>query len=319
MNEKLLSIVIPAYNERAHVSDCLHSVFDQADMRIEAIFIDDGSTDGTIEFVRSEFGSFIERESLVLISQTNAGLGAARNRGLDVARGKYITFLDCDDLLLDHYYIEILPLLVDDLFDIVEHGFIRFRSKLNAPLTRYRSLYGYCGAYNLRDIRDTIFAKTVWYPSIRLYRNHIWRHLRFPERVFYEDVMTIYKIFMRDYDIYFTNKPFLGYRDNPNSITSRHSISHILDLVALYRTLSNDSLAMRIFKVRLARSILYFHHELGACKENANEIMKDIRSMPWHSEYLRQLKFVDLIFFLFTRTYTVVDRLRLNRKRPRLE
>jgi glycosyltransferase involved in cell wall biosynthesis len=310
MNDLLLSIVIPAYNAIEYISDCLHSVFGQVDQRVEVILIDDGSTDGTMDLVISKFASYIECNKLILISQANSGPGAARNRGLDRACGRYITFLDSDDLLLDNYFCEIIPILEMDKFDIIEHGFLRFHSKEDLHKSIYKPLYNYTGAYNLQEIRNTVFSKTVWYPSIRIYKNVIWSGLLFPEGVFYEDAMIIHRIFLRNYYIYYTNRPFLGYRYNPDSTTSNHSSAHMLDLINLYRSLAKDNVATLIFKIRLARSILYFHHEVGSNKSILNDILLDINSTPRYINLLRNLKMVDIFFLLFTNFYIFIDKLR---------
>lgn len=91
----LVSVIIPAYNSRAHVARALSSVERQSekDLEVEAIVVDDGSTDGTADFVRSCF------PKTQCIRQNHAGQTAARNTGIDAARGDYVVFLDADDLL----------------------------------------------------------------------------------------------------------------------------------------------------------------------------------------------------------------------------
>ena len=316
MNDVLLTVIIPAYNVREYVADCLASVLSHGDSRVEVILIDDGSDDGTLEFVESEFAALLECGELTLIKQENAGVSAAMNRGLDVAQGRYITFLDGDDLLLDDYFPEIVPLLEAGDFDIVEHGFVRFDTKAELSSAKFEPLYRLSGAYNLDDIRNKVFSKTVWFQTIRVYRSTIWSTLRYPKGVVYEDAMTISKIFMGDHKMFYTNKPFLAYRRNPNSITAKHTMSDLRDLVAMYRAQTSDSAATRIFKVRLARSILYFHHELGGCEDTMAEILADVRSMPWHVDFCR-MKLADLSFLLLTDVYIFINRLRLTKMRPR--
>lgn len=91
----LVSVIIPSYNSRAHVARALSSLQRQREknLEVEAIVVDDGSTDGTADFVRSRF-PFAR-----CITQGHAGLAAARNTGIDAATGDYIVFLDADDLL----------------------------------------------------------------------------------------------------------------------------------------------------------------------------------------------------------------------------
>jgi hypothetical protein len=88
----LFSIIIPTYNRLFSVKETLASVFAQTFTDYEIIFVDDGSTDGTVDFVQSL------DSSIKVIRQKNRGPGAARNRGVQEARGQYIAFLDSDDL-----------------------------------------------------------------------------------------------------------------------------------------------------------------------------------------------------------------------------
>lgn len=91
-----LSVVLPVYNVEAYLAQCLDSLLDQSFGDFELIAVDDGSSDGSAAILEKYAAS---DKRLKIICQANAGLGAARNRGLDVARGKYVYFMDSDDLL----------------------------------------------------------------------------------------------------------------------------------------------------------------------------------------------------------------------------
>lgn len=91
-----LSVIIPVYNTRPYLAECLDSLRTQTLQDWEAILIDDGSTDGSDE-VMSRFAESDRR--FRCIWQANRGPSAARNRGLQEAQGKYVAFLDCDDWL----------------------------------------------------------------------------------------------------------------------------------------------------------------------------------------------------------------------------
>jgi glycosyltransferase involved in cell wall biosynthesis len=90
----LVSVVIPAYNARRWLASAVDSVLTQTYQSVEIIVVDDGSTDGTAGFVASRY------PDIVLLRQANRGLSAARNAGLDAARGDFVQFLDADDVLL---------------------------------------------------------------------------------------------------------------------------------------------------------------------------------------------------------------------------
>lgn len=91
-----LSVIIPCYNGAAYLEDCLRSVLAQTFRDFEAIVIDDGSRDDSLAVARRVAQ---EDRRIVVLSQENSGVAAARNLGLDHASGEWITFVDSDDLL----------------------------------------------------------------------------------------------------------------------------------------------------------------------------------------------------------------------------
>ena len=91
-NPPLVSIIIPVYNSAAYIADALRSALEQDYENKEIIVVDDGSTDSTPAILKSF------KEQIVVLTQVNAGPGAARNRALRHAKGTYIAFLDADDL-----------------------------------------------------------------------------------------------------------------------------------------------------------------------------------------------------------------------------
>lgn len=107
------SIIIPAYNAEAYLKRCLDSILSQNYSDYEVIVIDDGSTDGTSNIL----GQYPQ---VKVISQTNHGMATARNRGLEVAQGDYILFVDSDDRLCPNALANLAPHL--DSEDIVGFG-----------------------------------------------------------------------------------------------------------------------------------------------------------------------------------------------------
>lgn len=94
----MISIVIPLYNKEATVSRAVHSVLKQSFQDFELIVVNDGSTDNSCEVVES-----FNDKRIRLIHQENAGVSAARNRGIEEAKGEFIAFLDADDEWMPNY------------------------------------------------------------------------------------------------------------------------------------------------------------------------------------------------------------------------
>lgn len=97
MNQPLVSIMIPAYNAEKWLADCLQSALGQSVADIEVIAVDDGSTDGSLAILRA-FADKDPRLKL-LVNEKNCGLPAARNRGIDSSTGRWLAFIDADDML----------------------------------------------------------------------------------------------------------------------------------------------------------------------------------------------------------------------------
>lgn len=93
-----VSIIIPVYNAAATLQRTLDSIAAQTVQDFELVFVDDRSTDGSREIMEA-FASGSGIECRILTQETNAGVAAARNRGLDAARGEYIAWVDADDLI----------------------------------------------------------------------------------------------------------------------------------------------------------------------------------------------------------------------------
>ena len=94
-----LSIIIPIYNGALLVDRCLDNIFSQStQFSYEVIIVDDGSTDNTVELIKAR-----KEPNIVLYQQQNAGPAVARNKGVELSKGKYVAFMDADDYWKDGY------------------------------------------------------------------------------------------------------------------------------------------------------------------------------------------------------------------------
>ena len=129
---KLVSIIIPIYNAEESIKACLESIFAQDYQRFEVIAIDDGSTDGTpavLDNCKQADGR------VKVIRQMNAGVSAARNRGIDASSGDYVTFVDCDDTLLPNHISNLVNSISD--VDLAITSYLRCEDRRMTSVTTH--------------------------------------------------------------------------------------------------------------------------------------------------------------------------------------
>ena len=117
-----VSIIVPVYNVEKYLKRCLESLVNQTLKDIEIICVNDGSTDGSLailnEYVRND-------DRIVVINQENSGQSVARNRGIDVAKGEYIGFVDSDDWVCEDYFERLHNSAIQNNAEIAVGGIIR--------------------------------------------------------------------------------------------------------------------------------------------------------------------------------------------------
>ena len=124
MNAPLISIIVPVYNSAEYLAECLESIQQQSFLEWECIIINDGSTDesGVIisEFIKKD-------ERFKAYEQENSGVSAARNKGIVLAKGKYIHFVDADDYLLCDTEKTLLDYAEESKFDLLFMDYIHLK------------------------------------------------------------------------------------------------------------------------------------------------------------------------------------------------
>ena len=109
----ILSVIVPCFNNSSTVLETIDSVYTQSYQMFEVIFVNDGSTDDSLELV-SSFKKQYSKDNLFILNQENKGTPTARNQGAAVAKGKYLLFLDADDKIHATYLEKAIRLLDND-------------------------------------------------------------------------------------------------------------------------------------------------------------------------------------------------------------
>lgn len=176
MEKKAISIIMPCYNTEKYIGKTLASLFGQTMQDFELVFINDGSTDGTLDILKECRDKYPDR--VQIIDKENEGQSKARNVGLDHATGEYVVFLDSDDYIDIDYLETLYKAAVDNNSEMVlsgqhkvdEHG--NTIANINYPVDKYPG-------YSLRRLN----------PHGKLYkRSFLDKHnIRFAEGKLYED------------------------------------------------------------------------------------------------------------------------------------
>ncbi len=191
----LVSIIVPVYNSGEFLKRCLESCLRQDFSDLELIVVDDGSTDNSYEIA----SDFAERDSrLHLYRQDNSGASAARNRGLDVASGDYVMFVDSDD------WIE--PGMLSEMFKIIDK-----QRDIQVVQTTVPSDYKRQereGVYSGKEAVKALLEGSWWGPYCKLVRLDAVGKLRFPSKTISEDYLFNYSLFSRINALYYIDKTY---------------------------------------------------------------------------------------------------------------
>ena len=225
MNE-LISVIVPVYAVEQYLDRCVRSIINQSYNNLEIILVDDGSPDNCPAMC----DSYIAIDSRVkVVHQKNGGLSAARNSGIDIAAGKYISFVDSDDFLYPDMYKNMIEAVENFSADLCVCGIEAIyegecRGKLG-EVTIENKVYNNEDFFQL--INKWYFVTTV----NKLYKRDTFSDLRFPEGKIHEDEFTIHRIVEKCPTIVTITDVGYAYVQRANSIMNATvSIKH-LDLI----------------------------------------------------------------------------------------
>ncbi|HJG67480.1 MULTISPECIES: glycosyltransferase family 2 protein [Bacilli] len=229
--DELITVVIPIYNVERYVEQCLQSVINQTYKNLQIILVDDGSTDSSGEIC----DRFAAQDSRVqVIHQKNAGLSAARNVGIEFAKGEFISFIDSDDFVETNYierlYTEIKA--YNAQIAVCEYSRLDDEKKI----FYFHTKEPYTKTITYTEYLDEIFKTltlafvTAW---AKLYKIELFNGefpIRFPEGKLAEDKYVTYLLALKSQNIVYLHEPNYCYRQRSGSITkSEASIKRAAD------------------------------------------------------------------------------------------
>lgn len=219
----LLSAIVPMYNAGASFQAFIDSMLAQTLASLEIIIVNDGSTDASAQLAH-RYAS--EYDHITVIDQANGGVSRARNAGLAVARGKYVTFPDADDTLLPEMYSTLIAMAEQDDLDVAQCNAERVfwgsgRAKTLIPTDRLQATPVLSGAEWLnKALASNRYLHVVW---LGIYRRSLidQLHLQFEPGLHHQDIPWTTELMLNARRVRYTDKVFYRYYVHDQSISNR--------------------------------------------------------------------------------------------------
>lgn len=226
--DELISVIVPVFNVEKYLNKCIDSIISQTYKKLEILLIDDGSTDKCSQ-ICNEYARVDSR--VKVIHQKNAGLSAARNVGLEIAKGDYIGFVDSDDYIAQNMYESLFKIIKKTNSDLAICNWINIDEYEN-------------NIYESSPIIDEILTQKQafkkledekwWYYVVawnKLYRSSIFKEIRYPIGKINEDLAVIHEVFSRCGQVASTEKRLYYYVKREGSIMDSSTSIRRLDAV----------------------------------------------------------------------------------------
>lgn len=192
MHKAKLSVIVPIYKVEPFLKKCVESILSQDYDNLEVILVDDGSPDDCPK-ICDEYATMDCR--VKVIHKSNGGLCSARNAGLDVANGDYVTFVDSDDYIEPYAYSSMMSYMADNQLDIIGGGYRYFRpwktvnKMLEAPMDGSFKILRSEAALDELYFGSQMFLPITIMVWNKIYRKSLFNNLRFPEGYIFEDTL----------------------------------------------------------------------------------------------------------------------------------
>ena len=259
------SIIIPVYNIAPYLKECLNSVLAQTFTDWEAICVDDGSTDGS-SLVLDEYAAIDSR--IIVFHKKNAGVGRARNLGVEQAKGAYVLFLDGDDTLV----LGSLTLLSEILKNNNNVDILKFNWRRVPKHYQVENTFNYCDydrvrSYDMSNIGD---AKMVFKEFAvggllawgACYRTALIKPIPFRTMTNGEDVLFGTEVICNASTVLVTDMICYNYLDRIGSAVNTKSLCHLYGVVdtavCVFEVVSkwNNYSAVKVYLIRKIRTLL---------------------------------------------------------------
>ncbi len=279
-NTPKVSVIIPVYNVEQYLRECLDSVVNQTLKEIEIICVDDGSTDKSLDILL-EYAKKDNR--ITVLKQENLHAGVARNAGLAVARGEYLSFLDSDDFFELNMLEEMSKKADNDRSDIVVCGNIVRNEQLKEIVRQVHidKTFSLTAPFSPTSYSDKLFTFCNPNPWTKLFKHSLFteNNIHFESYMRCNDITCVYTALAVANKISIIDTPFIFYRSNQkNNVTSQRSEQVDCFLYAidkLEKKLKKLDLYQTFKQAFIDRVTNSFRWELSVCTDDQKQKIKE--------------------------------------------
>lgn len=281
----ILSVIVPVYNVENYIQECISSILSINIDDMEVIVVDDGSTDKSIPKIKE-----IQDSRIKIISQKNKGLSGARNTGLDLAKGKYVYFIDSDDYIQSpEVILEMIDLAETNNLDcVMGNGYYYWdkntkRKIYNGEKKPRNSIIEDIDDYIIHSLKNNYYQDMVW---LNIYNRNILEKnkLKFSEGHYHEDIDWTTKILLNVTKIGYVDNEFYIYRQRQGSITKDTKKLLKLSKDKIYMAKEIYTLSSKLKNLELKNTLqgraseLYFAGAISGRREDKN-FLKNIDTL----------------------------------------
>lgn len=227
MQGALISIIVPVYKVEKYIHKCIESILNQTYDKLEIILIDDGSPDSCPKIC----DDYALRDNRIkVIHQKNQGLSSARNKGIELAKGEYIGFVDSDDYIEPSMFQDLYNTIVENNADISICNFyvINNKSKEKTVKNGLKNKQ-----YNkIEALKEILLDNEIQsYAWNKLYKRELFENVKYPVGKKYEDIGTTFYLFEKSNRIQYIGKPGYNYLNREDSIVFNYNEQTIIDYI----------------------------------------------------------------------------------------
>ena len=295
------SIIIPVYNVKQYLEKCLISILVQNQKDVEVILVDDGSTDGS-DIICDKYSD--KYENIRTIHQKNEGLSGARNTGLNYANGKWILFLDSDDIVTKDYIAFLTNAIKNYKFDILIFRYKKFKDHIKFLNNINSGIKCITKKNAFKSLGEDKYSCYAWN---KLYKKDLFKDIKYPVNQNFEDMATTYRLYNVASKIAITEQILYLYRQRQGSIVYTINLNNREDRIKALVDMYNffrEKYPTEIFKLQKVTIIEGMHFLYDAKVEKFNtdsnlnaELNKIISNCNYDQKELGNRFYIELFTF----------------------